>query len=102
MVTLTNYSSGELLIADGSGRSVRLGREEANRLILYARMHTVAEFVEKLSSLVGDSSLVGSILEGFEKMSSTDRWNLKEKFARLHTLAAGFHPKDPVTVVEVV
>lgn len=102
MVTLTNYSSGELEIADGAGHALRLDRETANRLIMHARMHAVAEFVERLPSLVGDSALVGSILEGFEKMSSTDRWNLKEKFARLRTLAKDYQPARGNEMVEEV
>lgn len=102
MVTLTNYNSGELLIAADAGPSVRLGREEANRLILHARMHTVAEFVEKLPSFVPNQALVQLILEGFEKKSPTERWNLKEKFARLRTLAKGYEPADPAAVMETI
>lgn len=103
MVTLTNYNSGELLIADDSGGpSVRLNREEANRLILLARMHTSGEFAEKLASFISDNVLAGLILKDFEKKSSTERWNLKEKFARLHTLSKGYEPAKPEAVAEVV
>jgi hypothetical protein len=102
MITVTNYSSGELLIADGSGQSIRLGREEANRLVMMARMHTVAEFVEKLPTLLGDAILAGAILQGFDKKSSTDRWNLKEKFARLHTLSKDYRSERADGVIEVV
>ena len=102
MVTLTNYNSGELLIGDDSSLSVRLDREEANRLILLARMHASAEFAEKLPSFISDKLLVGLILKDFEKKSSTERWNLKEKFARLHTLSKDYEPVKSEEIVEVV
>lgn len=86
---LNNYSSGELEILDQAGHALRLDREASNRLIMMARMHTVAEFVEKLPQLIHEEFLQKKLLELFEKGTKTQRWNLKEKFARLNTLTKG-------------
>ena len=102
MITLTNYESGELLISGGSGQETRLTRDQANRLIMMARMHTIAEFIEKIPSLIASELLAKSILSVFEEKNSTERWNLKEKFARLGTLTKGYTPKDPEAVAEVI
>jgi len=67
------------------------------------RMHTVAEFVEKLPVLVSNPGLAASILRSFQKAAtSSEKWNLKEKFARLRTLAKGHTPANPSEVVETV
>lgn len=100
MITLTNYESGEMLIANDGGISLRLSHDQANRLIMTARMHTVAEFVEKLPTLISDETLLKKIREAFEGKTSSERWNLKEKFARLQTLTKGYSPKNPGEVVE--
>lgn len=103
MITLTNYGSGEIQIADDAGHSLKLDRESANRLVMMGRMHTVAEFVEKLPSLVSHAELLKGLLDVFEEAAtSTDKWNLKEKFARLGTLARGYQPSNPDEVVETV
>ncbi len=102
MITLSNYNSGELEIQNEAGHKLHLPRESANRLIMMARMHTVAEFVEKLPSLIPDEKLLQSIQSFFEGKTPTERWNLKEKFARLTTLAKGYEPKKLEDVIESV
>lgn len=103
MITLTNYSSGELLVNDDTGHSLRLSQEAANRLILHARMHTVVEFAQGLPGLISDPALVQAITTFFESAkTSSERWNLKEKFARLQTLTKGYQPLAAAEVVEVV
>ena len=100
---MTNFGSGEIDIADDQGHSLRLDREAANRLVMAGRMHTVAEFVEKIPTLIPDSSLSRSILDVFEKArTSSEKWSLKEKFARLTTLAKGYEPKEPSAILEKV
>jgi len=102
-MTITNFGSGEVEISDDQGRRIRLDRESANRLVMAGRMHTVAEFVEKLPSLIFDQEFVRILQESFEKApTSTDKWNLKEKFARLTTLTKGYEPKNPAEVMESV
>jgi hypothetical protein len=106
MIKLENYGSGELLIADDTGTSLRLSHDQANRLIMTARMHTVAEFLEKLPSLIVGAQhaepLLKKILAAFDGKTSSERWNLKEKFARLQTLTKGYISKGPNEVVETV
>jgi hypothetical protein len=102
MITFTNYGSGELLITDDAGTELRLTRDQATRLIMTARMHTVDEFIEKLPSLLTDQNLVKKILAEFEGKTSTQRWNLKEKFARLGTLTRNYEPSNPAEAVESV
>lgn len=101
MVTITNYDSGELLISDQTV-SLRLDREPANRLVMAARMHTVAEFLEKLPGLLSEEKLLQQIQMAFEGKSSSERWNLKEKFARLRTAVKGYGSKNPDQVVETM
>lgn len=103
MVTITNYGSGEVQIEDDQGHRLRLDRETGNRLVMTGRMHTVAEFVEKLPSFVTEPDLLASILAYFEKAANaSEKWNLKEKFARLGTLTKGYEPKNPLEVVEEI
>lgn len=102
MVTLTNYSSGELVISDETGRSLRLSRDQANRLIMTARMRTTEDLIEKLPSLMTDETLVKKILGIFEGKNSSERWFLKEKFARLTTLIKGYEPENPGEILETV
>ena len=102
MITITNFGSGEVQISDGEGHSIKLDREAGNRLVMVGRMQTVAEFIEKLPTLISDDNLLKGILSAFEGKNSSERWNLKEKFARLDTLAKGYEPKNPDQVVEVV
>jgi hypothetical protein len=100
-MTITNFGSGAIEIADENGRKVRLDREAANRLVMAGRMHTVAEFVEKLPALIPDTELTAAILEAFHKApASSGKWNLKEKFARLTTLSKGYESKNPSEVIE--
>lgn len=92
MITLTNYSSGELVLTASDG-ATKLSRDQANRLILHARMHTVEEFVQAFGDLIPDREIARVIQTTFEKAkNSSERWNLKEKFARLHTLSKGYEP----------
>lgn len=103
MIQLVNFASGEVEIAADSGQKLRLTRDQANRMILMARMHTVAEFVEKLPTLITDAGLLRQIQATFAGApSSTDQWNLKEKFARLVTLTKDYQPKDPSEIIESV
>lgn len=103
MIRITNFGSGEVLIEDGSGLSARLDRDTANRLIMAGRMQTVAEFIEKLHILIPNAALVGLVRAAFDgAASSTEKWNLKEKFARLTSLAKGYESKNPSEVVETV
>ncbi len=103
MITLTNDSSGELLIANGAGPSVRLSREAATRLILHARMHSVADFVAGLPKLISDPEIIRSIAAAFETApTSSERWNLKEKFARLRTLTKDYSLKGEIKIVEKI
>ena len=103
MITITNFGSGEVQISDDQGHSLKLDRGAANRLVMMGRMHTVAEFVEKLPTFIGEPVLCGAIRQLFEKATnSSEKWNLKEKFARLQTLVKGYLPKNPTEVLEVV
>lgn len=102
MISLINYSSGEMIIDDGRATPVRLGRDAANRVIMTARMHGVDEFLQKLPSLIPDEALLATLTAAFEGKDNTARWNLKEKFARLVTLAKGYTPADPSQVLDQV
>jgi len=102
-MTITNFESGEVEIASDQGVKLRLAREAANRLIMMARMHTVAEFLEKLPSFIGDPKLLEEIQKAFRvAASSSDQWNLKEKFARLVTLTKGYESKNPTGILETI
>lgn len=101
-MTITNFGSGEIQISDDKGHSLKLDRESANRLVLAARMHTVDDFLKKVPFLVTDAALLNLLLGMFEGKNSSERWTLKEKIARLQTLAKGYQPKHPAAVVEKV
>ncbi len=99
---ILNYESGDVVIRD-EGQETRLAREAANRLILMARMHTVSEFVDLLPSFISHASILKAIQGRFAAAAvPSERWNLKEKFARLTTLTKGYVPKDPESVLEKV
>jgi len=67
------------------------------------RMHTVTEFMNKLHILIPNPALAGLVRVAFDgAASSTEKWNLKEKFARLTTLARGHETKNPSEVLETV
>lgn len=100
-ITLTNYESGEMVLAQ-DGLQVRLVRDLSNRLIMAARMHTVAEFIEKLPTLITEPAILQAIQSAFEGKSSTERWNVKEKFARLQTLAKGYESPKPDQIADTV
>lgn len=102
MIRLVNHDSGELSIEDGDGIPLRLSRDQTNRLIMMARMHTTEEFLEKLPTLILNEALQEKIRHRFQGKSSTERWNLKEKFARLTTLTKGYESKDPKAVLEKI
>lgn len=102
MITITNFSSGEIEISDGNGHVTRLERGLANRLVMGARMQSVVGFLEKLSSLIVDAPLREGVRLAFEGKGSTDRWALKEKIARLMTLAGGYEPRQQTEVIEKV
>lgn len=101
-MTIENFDSGELLLSDNEGHKVRLEREAANRLVMAARMHSVAEFLEKLEGLLPEETLGLRIAGLFEGKTSSQRWALKEKFARLRTVVKGYESQRPDTVVETV
>ena len=102
MIHLVNYESGQIEISDGEGRTLRLNQEAANRLVMTARMHTVSEFIEKLPVLISEGTLLSQIQVLFEGKSSSEKWNLKEKFARLQTVSKGYHVKNPESILEKV
>ena len=85
-IALINYASGELEISptapsDQTGGSLRLSRDQANRLIMLARMHSVAEFVEELPKFLKDPQTLEAIRGHFGRLQTpTDRWNFKESF----------------------
>ncbi|QQR81805.1 MAG: hypothetical protein IPJ69_06865 [Deltaproteobacteria bacterium] len=101
-MNIVNYESGEVVLEE-SGVSVRLSREDSHRLILMARMHTVPEFINLLPSFVSNEEMLKAIQQKFSATeSSTDRWNLKEKFARLTTLTKGYISKNPEALLEKI
>jgi hypothetical protein len=102
MITLTNYNSGRLVISFNDGESLQLTRDQANRLIMAARMHSVDDFIVKLPTLMSSQDLATSISAEFNDKTSTERWTLKEKFARLGTIIKGFELKEPESVVEEI
>ncbi|MBI1909675.1 MAG: hypothetical protein HYS22_05855 [Deltaproteobacteria bacterium] len=100
MIELVNYNNGTLEIV-GDGQKLSLPREKAYSLVMAARMHTIEGFKKKLEGLkspLGETPLVGLILDQFPKLDHTGQWNLKEKFARLRTLATDY-PTPPQTEV---
>lgn len=102
MVLITNHESGEIVLTNDAGHSLRLVYEVANRLVMMARMHTVVEFRQKLPGLISDESLLNEIKTAFEGRTSSERWNVKEKFARLQTVVKGHEIKNSNRVVEEV
>ncbi len=102
MLKITNYNSGELEISDQAGRCIRLNQDQSNRLILAARMHNVEPFIQKLPQLVPDIHLATEIKSLLINVDGSDRWNLKEKFARLHTVVAGHPIENPESIQETV
>ena len=102
MITVTNFQSGELKIDGDAGPSLRLSREAASRLIMSARMHSVAHFVQKLPQLITEPVLLQNLLSLFEQAQGSARWNLKERFARLRTLTKDYQPSHPEQVVESI
>lgn len=102
MVSITNYNSGELEIAADGAAAIHLSRDQANRLILAARMHAVEPFLQKLSTLIPDEGLVSTLTKILGSAEGSERWNLKEKFARLHTVAPGYTAENPQQVLETV
>lgn len=101
-MTLTNFESGELKLESGAGPSLCLSRDAASRLIMAARMHSVAHFIEKLPQLITEPTLLQNLLSLFEQAQGSARWNLKESFARLRTLTKEYVPQNPQQVVESV
>jgi len=103
MLVITNYANGELEISTDSLPVVRMNQEQANRLILFARMHPVSDFVASLSRLMQDKQIAQAVLSCFELLkTSSERWNLKEKFARLRTVTSGFPSGSPDQVTEKI
>ena len=101
MTEIVNYNNGALEIVSG-GQKIFLPREKAYSLVMGARMHTIDGFKKKLEGLKSLSPLVGLILEQFPKLDHTGQWNLKEKFARLQTLATDYPTPPQTEVVEKV
>lgn len=102
MVTLTSYNSGALRISDDQGTELNLEPAAANRLIMAARMKSIEPFLEKLPDLIPDEALAKNIVTIIAQAQGSDRWNLKEKFARLLTVAPGHPVEQPNEVLEVV
>lgn len=102
MLSLINYNSGELEISDDAGNSVRLSHQEANRLVMAARMHAVEPFIEKLPQLIPNDTLVQLIMQLIQTAQGSERWNLKERFARLNTVTPGITVVNPNEVSETV
>lgn len=102
MVQMTNYNSGELEIAAGDAQRVRLDKSQANRLILAARMHGVDSFLQKLPQLIPDPALAATLSTLLQEAQGTERWNLKEKFARLQTIAPDYQSDSPDAITETV
>ncbi len=102
MITLTNFESGALRIDSDADRSLDLSHDQAHRLIMAARMHSIDPFVEKLSSLIEHEGICREILALFAAAQGSDRWNLKESFSRLQTVTKGYVPQNPESVVESI
>jgi hypothetical protein len=100
MVMITNYGSGEIVIQADGGASLRLPRDKSHRLIMTARMHSVSEFLEKVPNLIDCPELCVTIAAAFAGKDGSARWGLKEKFARLTTLAKGYLPSAPDEILE--
>lgn len=101
MLTITVYNSGALKL-DNSSTTLSLTRDQAHRLIMGARMHSVDEFIEKVPSLIADATIVKNVRASFEKAEKSERWNLKETFARIPTVAKGYEAKNPDSVSETI
>ncbi len=101
-IQLINFDSGELEIVANDLHTLRLVRDQANRLIMAARMHTVDEFLEKLPFLLPVGDLLQTISHSFEGKTSTERWNLKEKFARLRTSTKDYVSSAPHSIAEEI
>lgn len=66
-------------------------------------MHTVEEFVAQLPKLLSDHKIVSQMRDFFDKATtSSERWNIKEKFARLVTMVKGYQPSHPDKVIEEI
>ncbi len=102
MVTIINYNSGEIELKSDQGPQIRLDHQQANRLVLAARMRNVEPFIEKLAELIGEATLVKEISAQLHAAEGSDRWNLKEKFARLHTIVPGIEIENPDGIFETV
>lgn len=102
MLTLTCYNSGALTISDGTHETVHLSHQAANRFIMAARMKGIEDFVHKLPSLIDQQGIVHSLTGLLHEAQGTQRWNLKEKIARLHTVVPGYPVAEPEQIKEVV
>ena len=102
MLILTNFDSGELEIADTAGPRLRLTQDQAHRLVMAARMHTIDAFVAKLPNLIADAALVEKITRLFSQTQGSEQWNLKERFARLRTVSRDYRSPQPEAVFERV
>ena len=97
---LINYNNGELELADSDGNKNRFNRQAAYQLILSARMNSIERFQGRLKILQKDFPLLQEVLNLFPKLDHSGQWNLKEKFARLQTLAPEFESPLEVAVLE--
>ena len=89
-------------MAAAEGQTHKLTRDQAHRLIMAARMHGPQDFIEKIPNLISDSGFSQTILTKFEGKNATEKWNLKEKFARLHTATKDYVSNNPGEVIEVI
>lgn len=99
---LINYNNGELELVADEGDKNRFDRQQAYQLILSARMNTIERFQGRLKILQKDFPLLQEVLNLFPKLDHSAQWNLKEKFARLQTLAPELESPSDVKVVEEV
>ena len=102
MITLTNYASGELALANSEGQDLHLTRDQAHRLVMAARMHGTHDFINKIPNLISQPELAKVIATTFDGKNSSEQWNLKEKFARLQTITKEHTPEKPDEVVDVI
>lgn len=84
------------------GDKNRFDRQQAYQLILSARMNTIERFVGRLKILQKDFPLLQEVLDLFPKLDHSAQWNLKEKFARLQTLAPELETPPGVGVLEEI
>jgi len=102
MIKLIAYKSGAVTIVADHGQETQLDQPAANRLILAARMHSVEPFMAKLEGLIPNAELARSIRDKIAAAKGSERWNLKENFARLPTVEPDIKTDNPEEIAEEV